>query len=75
MDTGSSGGGGEKGASLTEWRVQRGGLDCEGPIRLWTLVWSSEQWEVPEYLEAGQHRDNMGVGGGIKVFSMVWKRS
>lgn len=49
MDTGSSGGGEEKGTSLTEIKswVQRGGLDCEGPIRLWTLIWSSEQWEVP----------------------------
>lgn len=28
----------------------------------------------PWMLEAGQHRDNMGTGGRIKVFSMVWKR-
>lgn len=44
VDSGSSGSGEEKGTSPTEIKswVQRGGIDCGGSIRLWSLVWSSE---------------------------------
>lgn len=76
VDTGSSGGG-EGGDQSNrnkkpgaERRTRLRGLT----IRLWTLVRSGEQWEVPGCLEAEQHRDNVGTGRRMKVFGMVWKR-